>query len=51
MYSIAKCLGARKVCKRSYEWLDQHTILSETVADEEVIRACIRFSGVLTIIF
>ena len=49
-YSIAKCLGARRVCKRAYEWLDQHNIISEAVPDEEVIKACVKFSGILAII-
>ena len=45
LLSIAKCLGARQVCKKSYEWLSQHQIFSEIVPDDEALKACVKFSG------
>ena len=49
-YSIAKCLGARRVAKRTYEWLSLDTIFSEAVPDEEAVKACVRFYGILSIL-
>eukprot|EP00731_Ephydatia_muelleri_P037915 Em0598g2a len=42
--SIAKTLGAKRVSKRSYEWLSLHPILSHVVTDKEAVTASIKFA-------
>ena len=44
-FSIATCLGAKRVSQRSYEWLSQHPILTHTVTDRQAISACINIAG------
>ena len=44
--SIAKTLGAKRVSKRSYEWLTQHPIVSHVVTDKEAVTASIKFAGI-----
>lgn len=43
--SIARCLGAKRVSKRSYEWLSQHPVLPCTVTDKQAVSACINIAG------
>ena len=43
--SIATCLGAKRVCERSYQWLSQHPVLTATVTDREAVSACINIAG------
>jgi L-serine/L-threonine ammonia-lyase len=42
--SIATCLGAKRVCERSYQWLSQHPVLTATVTDREAVSACINIA-------
>ena len=44
-FSIAKCLGVRRVCKKTYDWLSEHNVLSCVVPDEEALKACIFMAG------
>ena len=44
-YSVAKCLGALKVCKRSYEWLQSKNVISCVVPDREALNACVFMAG------
>lgn len=44
-YSVAKCLGAKKVCRRSFDWLREHSIVSCVVSDSEALKACVGFAG------
>ncbi|XP_070571657.1 L-serine dehydratase/L-threonine deaminase-like [Ptychodera flava] len=41
--SVAHCLGALRVCERSFENYSKHTIHSEVVKDKEAVSACLRF--------
>ena len=43
--SNAHCLAVKQVCKKAYDWLSQHPILSETVTDKEAASACIKMAG------
>ena len=43
--SIARCLGAKRVSKRSFEWLSQHPVITQVVADKEAVEACINIAG------
>ena len=43
--SIAKTLGAKRVCKRAYDWLSQHEIISRVVSDKEAVSACLKIAG------
>ena len=45
IFSIAKTLGAKRVCKRAYEWLSQHKIISRVVSDKEAVSACLKIAG------
>ena len=45
LISIAKCLGACRVCKKTYDWLSEHNVLSCVVPDEEALKACIFMAG------
>ena len=42
--SIARCLGAKRVCKASYEWLSQHPVISHVLSDTEAVTACVRIA-------
>ena len=39
--SIARCLGAKRVCKRSFEWLSQHEVISYVLTDRDAVAACV----------
>lgn len=43
--SVAKCLGARKVCRQAFESLQKDPVLSNVVSDEEALKACVAFAG------
>lgn len=45
VFSIARCLGAKRVSQRSFEWLSQHPILTHTVTDRQAVSACINIAG------
>lgn len=45
--SIARCLGAKRVCERSFQWLSQHPIITTTVSDRQAVSACINIAGTL----
>ena len=47
-YSVAKCLGAKRVSQKSFEWLSQHPVVSQVVTDKEAISACINIAGMCT---
>ena len=47
-YSVAKCLGAKRVSQKSFEWLSQHPVISHVVTDKEAISACINIAGMCT---
>ena len=47
-HSIAICLGIKKVCKKSFEWLSKHQVLSEVVTDKEAVSACLQMAGMYT---
>ena len=49
VFSVAKCLGALRVCKRSYEWLQNDNVISCVVPDKEALKACVHMSGILNI--
>ena len=49
-FSVATCLGAKRVSQRSYEWLSQHPILTHTVTDRQALSACINIAGIYTCI-
>ena len=55
IHSIARCLGTKRVCQRSYEWLSQHPIIPVTVTDKQALSACINIAGInnmiITIIY
>ncbi|PKS05344.1 hypothetical protein jhhlp_008718 [Lomentospora prolificans] len=42
--SIATSLGARKVSRKSYEWLQSENLTSVTVQDWEAAMSCVRFA-------
>lgn len=42
--SMAKCLGARRVTKRAFEWLTQHPVLSVVIEDKDAVTACLQFA-------
>lgn len=42
--SVARCLGAKRVCKASYEWLSRHPVISHVVSDQEAVSACVRIA-------
>ena len=44
--SIARCLGAKRVCERSFQWLSQHPVLTATVTDREAVSACVNIAGI-----
>ncbi len=39
--SIAKCLGAKRVCESAYGWVSKHHIISLVVSDKEALAACV----------
>jgi hypothetical protein len=50
-FSIAKCLGARTVAPHLLEILPQFNIISEVVTDAQAVRSCIKFAGLLHVVF
>jgi L-serine/L-threonine ammonia-lyase len=43
--SICKTLGAKKVCKRAFDWISEHKqIHSSLVTDKQAVEACISFA-------
>lgn len=42
--SIAKTLGAKRVCKRAYDWISQHQIISRVISDREAVSACLKIA-------
>lgn len=42
--SVARCLGAKRVCKASYEWLSRHAVISHVVTDTEAVSACVKIA-------
>ena len=48
--SVATCLGARRVSKRSFEWTSQHKILSRVISDKQALAACVRSADDLRIL-
>lgn len=42
--SIARCLGAKRVCKSSYEWLSRHQVISYVVSDRDAVSACVKIA-------
>lgn len=42
--SVAKCLGAKRVSKRSYKWLSEHKIISRVVSDRQALSACVKIA-------
>ena len=45
LFSVAKCLGAVKVCERSFEWTKQHNLISHVIEDVEAVESCLKFLG------
>lgn len=42
--SIARCLGAKRVSKTSYEWLARHPIISHVISDKDAVSACVKLA-------
>lgn len=42
--SIARCLGAKRVSRKSYEWLSNHAVTSHVVNDSEAVSACVKLA-------
>jgi L-serine/L-threonine ammonia-lyase len=42
--SVAKSLGARRVCAEALRWVDKHTIKSILVEDRQAVDACLKFA-------
>lgn len=42
--SVARCLGAKRVSKRSFEWLSRHPIISHVVPDSAAVSACVKIA-------
>jgi L-serine/L-threonine ammonia-lyase len=42
--SIAKSLGARRVCDAAFAWTRRHRVLSVVVPDRAAVRACVTFA-------
>ena len=45
LHSIAKCLGAVKVCERSLQWTKEHNVISHVIEDVDAVEACLNFLG------
>lgn len=43
--SVARCLGAKRISKRSFEWLSQHRIITHKIPDRDAIAACVNMAG------
>jgi len=41
--SIARCLGAVRVCERSFQWTKEHNVISHVIEDAEAVDACLKF--------
>jgi hypothetical protein len=50
-FSVAKCLGARTVAPHLLEVLPQFNIISEVVTDAQAVKSCIKFAGLLHVVF
>lgn len=42
--SVARCLGAKRVSRKSFEWLSQHDVVTAIVSDRDAISACINLA-------
>ena len=42
--SIARCLGAKRVSKASYEWLSKHEVISHVLSDKDALSACVQIA-------
>lgn len=42
--SVARCLGAKRVSKMSFEWLSRHEVISHVVSDSEAVSACVKIA-------
>lgn len=42
--SIARCLGAKRVSQKSFEWLSNHSVTSHVVTDKEAVSACVHLA-------
>jgi L-serine/L-threonine ammonia-lyase len=42
--SIAKTLGASRLCEGAWEWTKKHTVHSRVVSDLETVKACYQFA-------
>lgn len=43
--SIAKSLGASRICDAAWEWTKKHKIYSRVVTDSDAVQACLRFAN------
>ena len=43
--SVAKCLGAVRICEKAFAWTMNHNIVSHVVEDKAAVNACLRFLG------
>ena len=43
-FSIARCLGAKRVSRKSYEWLSNHAVTSHVITDKEAVSACVKLA-------
>ena len=43
-HSIARCLGAKRVSQKSYEWLSNHPVTSHVITDKEAVSACVHLA-------
>ena len=42
--SVARCLGAKRVCEMSFHWLSRHPIISHVVSDTAAVSACVKIA-------
>jgi len=43
--SVAKTLGAKRVCQEALDWTKKHKIISHLVTDKMAVKACVRFAS------
>ena len=43
--SIARCLGAKRVCHAAYENLSKHKVISRVVSDNDALSACVALAS------
>ena len=43
--SVAKCLGARRVTEKAFQWMPNHPVTSVVVQDKEAVSACLKFAS------